>query len=341
MTATQLYQLLSIKLIALLCVLNSCNKENKRNPAHLKSSYIVETGGSKLIPIATPKGKFHVWVKKVGNSATTKVLLLHGGPAVPHDYLECFESFLPVQGIEMYYYDQLGCGYSDIPTDTSLWNLPRFVEEVEQVRQALKLDSTNFILFGHSWGGILAVEYALKYPQHLKGLVISNMMMDAYEYQSYANELAKDFPAEVFKEIKAIEAAKDFNNPRFMELLNQYYYQKYICRFTPEQMPEPVNRAFRKMNNLIYTIMQGPSEFGISGKLSHWSRLADLKNIQTKTLVIGAQFDTMNPQHMEEVSKKLPNGSYWFCSKGSHMCFYDDQQTYFKGLLDFLQSFEH
>jgi proline iminopeptidase len=332
------HKLWLLNFVAILFILLSCKTDNKNNETALHSRTTVETGGSRLVSVETPNAKYNVWVKKIGSNPKLKVLLLHGGPAVPHDYLECFESFLPTNGIEMYYYDQLGCGYSDIPADTTLWNLPRFVEEVEQVRQTLQLDSSNFILLGHSWGGILAVEYALKYQHHLKGLVISNMMMDADAYQQYANELAKTFPANVANEIKAIEAAKDFANPRYMELLNEYYYQKHICRFKPEQMPEPVNRAFRKMNNLIYTIMQGPSEFGISGKLTHWSRFAYLKNIKTKTLVIGARFDTMDPKHMEQVSTKLPNGSYWFCPNGSHMCFYDDQQTYFKGLIDFLQT---
>jgi proline iminopeptidase len=105
-----------------------------------------------------------------------RALLLHGGPGVTHEYLEAFDSYLPGAGIEYYYYDQLGSYYSDQPNEPELWELPRFVEEVEQVRQALGLDRSNFYLYGQSWGGLLAMEYALKYGQNLKGLVISNMM---------------------------------------------------------------------------------------------------------------------------------------------------------------------
>src|ERR1700722_8999413 len=125
----------------------------------------VQTAGIKLIPIETPIGKFKVWTKRFGNNPGIKVLLLHGGPAMTHEYLECFESFFPKEGFEMIEYDQLGSFYSDQPSDSSLWITPRFVEEVEQVRKALNLDSSNFYLLGNSWGGILAMEYALKYQK--------------------------------------------------------------------------------------------------------------------------------------------------------------------------------
>jgi proline iminopeptidase len=147
----------------------------------------VLTGGVKMIPVETPRGTFRVWTKRVGNNPKVKVLLLHGGPGATHEYFEGFEGFLPAEGIEFIYYDQLGSAYSDQPRDESLWTTERFVDEVEQVRQALGLDRDNFYLLGHSWGGILATEYALAHQQHLKGLVISNMMMSIPDYNRYAN----------------------------------------------------------------------------------------------------------------------------------------------------------
>src|SRR5215471_15578924 len=123
----------------------------------------VLTGGVKLISVDTPKGAFRVWTKRIGNNPSIKVLLLHGGPGATHEYFEAFDSYFPAAGFEYYYYDQLGSAYSDQPTDVSLWDLSRFVDEVEQVRQALKLDRGNFYLYGQSWGGLLVIEYALKY----------------------------------------------------------------------------------------------------------------------------------------------------------------------------------
>ena len=142
----------------------------------------VLSGGVRMITVDTPKGKFRVWTKRIGNNPRLKVLLLHGGPAMTHEYLEGFDSFLPGEGVEYYYYDQLGAGNSDRPDDMSLWSLPRFVEEVEQVRTALGLTRDNFCLFGQSWGGMLAMEYALTSQQNLNCLVISNMMASIPAY---------------------------------------------------------------------------------------------------------------------------------------------------------------
>ncbi len=299
----------------------------------------VKTGGVQVVTINTPKGKFHVWTKKLGDNPKIKLLLLNGGPGATHEYFECMESFLPAEGVELIYYDQLGCGNSDNPKDTAMWSLPRYVEEVEQVRQALKLDSSNFYLLGHSWGGILAMEYAQKYQQNLKGLIISNMMMSIPEYGKYANDvLAKQFDPKVLAKIRSIEAKDDFKNPEYMALLMPNFYAKHICRLPLDQWPEPVNRAMGKMNESLYVTMQGPSEFGVAGKLLKWDRMADLPKIKVPTLSIGGQYDTMDPKHMEKVAQLVQNGSYLYCANGSHMSMYDDQQTYMKGLITFINS---
>ena len=323
-----------------IALFTSCKQETvtTQNEYFAQSSDSIQNGGVKVIPITTPKGTFNVWTKRIGNNPKIKVLLLNGGPGATHEYFECFENFLPAEGIEFIYYDQLGCGNADNPNDTSMWDLPRYVEEVEQVRKALKLDNTNFYLLGHSWGGILAMEYATKYQNNMKGLIISNMMASCPEYDQYANEvLSKQMNPEVLAELMKIEANNDFSNPRYMELLLPNFYEKHILRFPAKDWPEPVNRSLGKMNQSLYVTMQGPSEFGISGKLEKWDRKADLKNVKIPTLVIGAKHDTMDPKHMEEISKILPNGSYLFCPKGSHMAFYDDQKTYFAGLISFLK----
>ena len=326
--------------VVILSFIVSCQKSTTENSSVYfeKTTDSIQNGGVKVIPITTSKGTFNVWTKRIGNNPKIKLLLLNGGPGATHEYFECFENFLPAKGIEFIYYDQLGCGNSDNPNDVALWDLGRYVEEVEQVRKALHLDASNFYLLGHSWGGILAMEYALKYQHNMKGLIISNMMSSCPKYGKYADEvLAKQMNPAVLAEIEKIEAAKDFSNPRYMELLLPNFYEKHILRFPAKDWPEPVNRSFAKMNNSLYVTMQGPSEFGISGKLEKWDRKADLKNITIPTLVIGAKHDTMDPKHMEEMSKLVQNGTYLFCPKGSHMDFYDDQKVYFGGLIPFLK----
>lgn len=295
------------------------------------------SGGAKLIPVSTPKGTFRVWTKRVGNNPAIKVLLLHGGPGVTHEYLEAFDSYFPAAGVEYYYYDQLGSAYSDQPDEPELWEIPRFVEEVEQVRLALGLDPSNFYLLGHSWGGILALEYALKYQQHLKGLIISNMMASIPAYNDYAQKvLMPAMDPAALAEIKQLEAAGQYENPRYMELLVPHHYTAHLLRMPPDQWPDPINRAFRHINPKVYIPMQGPSELGASGKLLNWDRTADLGRIEVATLVVGARHDTMDPAHMEAMASQVQNGRYLFCPNGSHMAIYDDQKTYMDGVIRFL-----
>jgi proline iminopeptidase len=333
--------MLRILMLVLIVFFSSCShKEQDGNQSDYfqNSEKGIQTGGVKMLTITTPKGKFNIWTKKIGNNPKIKILLLNGGPGCTHEYFEAFESFLPKEGIEFIYYDQLGCGNSDNPKDTTMWDLPRFVEEVEQVRKGLGLNKDNFYLLGHSWGGILAMEYALKYQNNLKGLIISNMMSSAPDYGKYADVvLAEQLNPEVLKEIRAIEAKGDFANPRYMELLMPNFYAKHICRIPLEKWPEPMTRSFNKMNQSLYITMQGPSEFGIAGNLETWDRKAVLKNIQTPTLTIGAKYDTMDPKHMQWMAAQFPNGSYLFCPNGSHMALYDDQTVYMNGLVKFIK----
>jgi len=301
----------------------------------------VLSGGVKLVPITTPKGEFRVWTKRTGNNPRVKVLLLHGGPGASHEYFEACDSYFPAAGIEYYYYDQLGSAYSDQPDDPELWEIPRFVEEVEQVRQALGLDRGNFYLLGHSWGGVLAIEYALKYQQHLKALVISNMMSSIPAYNAYAEGvLMPAMDQDALAEIKRLEAAKAFDDPRYMEQLLQHHYVHHVLRIPPDAWPDPVNRAFAHINQAIYVPLQGPSELGASGKLLHWNRTADLSKISVPALVIGARHDTMDPGFMAMMATEFQRGTYLYCPDGSHMAMYDDQVTYFDGIIDFIGNVE-
>lgn len=315
----------------------SCKQDDSLTNYFSTNSTEVQVGGVKIIPITTPKGTFKVWTKRIGNNPKIKLLLLTGGPGLSHEYMECMESFLPKEGIEIIYYDQLGTGFSDNPNDTTMWDLPRYVEEVEQVRVALNLNKDNFYVLGHSWGGILGMQYALKYQQNMKGLIISNMMASCPEYVKYSKILEKQMNPIVLKEIKAIESKKDYANPRYMELLMSNFYNEHILRMPINQWPEPVTRSMSKSNSSLYITMQGPSELGLSGKLTNWDVSKQLPSIAIPTLVIGAKYDTMNPEYMKWMSQQMPNGNYLYCSKGSHMCMYDDQKAYMDGLINFLK----
>ncbi len=284
---------------------------------------------SKLVEI---DGGYHVWTRRVGEGPI-KLLTLHGGPGASHEYFECLEQQLPQHGIEFYYYDQLGSYYSDQPDNPSLWTVERFRDEVEQVRRAWGLE--DFYLFGQSWGGMLAIEYALKYQQHLKGVVISNMAASIPSYVRHITELRSRLPQEIVNRMLAYEAAGDVENPEYQELLQEHLYSRYICRLSP--WPDAVVRAFAHISTPVYHTMQGPNEFLVTGTFGDWDRWADLGDIRIPTLLLVGRHDTMDPDDILEMGRRIPNARVGVCEQGSHLSCWDDQEAYFGHLVSFLQ----
>ena len=324
---------LSVLSFAFLLAVTSCRlklNDVKTSTAPTMPTYTeVQNGGVKMIPVCG--GKYKVWTKKVG-VGNIKVLLLHGGPGLTHEYFECMESFLPQMGITFYYYDQLGSHYSDHPTDTALWSVERFTDEVEEVRKGLGLDS--FYLLGHSWGGMLTMEYAYKYPDHLRGAIISNMTASIPAYVVYINKLRDKLPADQVAKMKQYEAANQSDNAEYQKLVQQLY-NLYICRLSP--WPEPLIRSFAHINSQVYNTMQGNNEFVVTGKFKDWNAWDKLPKIKCRTLVIGSDYDEMDPLEIQKMGKLIPNATVLMC-KGSHMSMWDDQQHYMEGLINFLRA---
>ena len=320
---------------------NSCNEtpkspDNTLTPGIKDPAHEIKTGGVKMIRV---DGKYNVWTKKVGDGKI-KVLLLHGGPGFSHDYFECFEDFLPKEGIEFYYYDQLGCGNSDAPADTSLWTLPRYVEEVEQVRKGLGLE--NFYLLGHSWGTMLAMEYLDKYQSHVKGAILSNMTAGIKSYIPYAEKLKEKFlNANEIAKYDSLDKLKLYDSPEYQNLLMTKLYTHTICQLPLENWPEPLTRAFKKANQSIYITMQGVDEFHVTGNFKNWEMWDRLPNIKVSTLIIGGMNDEMNPDDIKREGQLIPNSRTYLCPNGSHLSMYDDQQNYFTSLVGFLKDVEN
>jgi proline iminopeptidase len=290
----------------------------------------VRTGGARMVTIA---GGFQVWTKPVAlRRDRIAVLTLHGGPGLTHFYFECLEDFLPQADIGYWYYDQLGCGFSDQPKDDSLWNIARFAAELEEVRAGLNLD--KMVLLGHSWGGMLAIEYALAHPERIVGLVISNMTASIASYLKRIAALRAELPRAQVHRLDELEAAKAYDSPEYEEIVFDVLYRKHICRLDP--WPEPVKRAVKFLSAPVYNAMQGRSEFEVTGALKGWDRWPDLRRISCPTLVLGGRYDTMNPDDLVQMSRRMPNASAFICERGSHLSMYDDQQAYFSALLPFL-----
>src|SRR6478736_2919170 len=318
----------------------SCTQQNQTKSIALADYFApkdsgVQTAGIKMIPVATPVGTFKVWTKTIGNNPRIKVLLLHGGPAFTHEYLECFESFFPQQGFEMIEYDQLGSYYSDQPTDSSLWTTERFVEEVEQVRKALGLNKDNFYLLGNSWGGLLAMQYALKYQQNLKGLIVCNMMASMPEYAKYNLTLRNRMRKTLVDSLTAYEDKNQYDDTTYQALVFNEFYKQHLCRLA--EWPDPLNLSLKHHNPVIYVMMQGPSEFKTGGRLINWDVSKQLPQITVPTLMVGAKFDTMDPDYMQWMSRQVKQGRYLYCPEGSHLAMWDDQRHFYPGVINFIK----
>lgn len=314
-------------------IFTSCDRQSE-TPEYLnfKTPGEVQVAGIQMIEL---KEGYRVWTKRFGNSPM-KVLLLHGGPSATHEYMECFESFFPQAGIEFYHYDQLGSYYSDQPDNDDLWTIERFVEEVEQVRQALGLNKDNFYLLGSSWGGMLAMEYALKYQDNMKGLIICNMTASFPKYAAYNAMLRSKMRPSLIDSLEYYEDRGDYLNPVYQDIVFKEYYTKHICRL--DIWPEPVLRSFKHLNQHVYELMQGPSEFVPGGILKEWTVWDRLQELTVPTLTVGSKYDTMNPEEMDEMSKLVQNGSYLYCPNGSHLAMWDDQKVFMDGVIDFIKN---
>lgn len=279
---------------------------------------------------------FNVWTRRVGNG-NVKLLLLHGGPGMTHEYLESFQDYLPQEGYEIYFYDQLGSYHSDQPDDPSLWTVDRFREEAEEVRTKLGLE--DFYLLGSSWGGFLAMDYAVKYQEHLKGLILSNTTASIASYTKYINELRNKLPEEVIQELTYYEDQEDYANPRYNELLDIHLNNKHICRLNP--WPDAAQRGFNHINQQVYETLHGPNEFVVSGNYKEWSQWDNLQTIKTPTLVLGAKHDSMSLDDQYEMGKRLPNSRVNICENGSHLAMWDDADQYFHYLKQFIVDVEN
>ena len=286
---------------------------------------------------------FEVFTQQFGESEEVKVLVLHGGPACTHEYMLNVAYELPEHAgltgpAEVHMYDQLGSFYSDQP-EKDLWNIERWVQEVDEVRQALDMDSTNFYLLGNSWGGILAMEYALVHQEHLKGLIVCNMQSSIPEYAAYnKSTLRPQMRPSLVDSLEAYEAAGDFQNPTYLELIDQEFYRKHICRL--KEWPEEVVGSFARLNYKLYDLMQGPSEFKVGGRIIDWDITPRLGEIGTPTLMVGATHDTMDPAAMARQATLVQRGRALICENGSHLALWDDAEAFFGGVTDFIRDVE-
>lgn len=282
---------------------------------------------------------YRVWYRIVGageESGRWPLLCLHGGPGTPHDYLEPLEA-LAATGRRIIFYDQLGCGNSDQPHDPSLWTVGLFVEEVGVVRRALGLEHLH--LFGHSWGGMLAMEYILTQPSGLISLILASAPASIPQWVAEANRLRRKLPRSVQRTLLKHELAGTTRDPEYEEAV-LFYYMRHLCRF--EELPEYISRAFDKVerNPEVYDTMNGPSEFCVAGVIKDWDIVDRLGEIYLPTLITSGRYDEATPAIARTVHRGIQGSEWVLFEESAHMAHAEEPERYRQVLSDFLSRVE-
>ena len=282
---------------------------------------------------------YETWYRIVGGAEQPgkwPMLALHGGPGVPHDYLEPLEA-LAATGRRVIFYDQLGCGNSDQPHDPSLWRVPLFVEEVGAIRAALGLERVH--LLGQSWGGMLAMEYALTQPTGLESLIIESSPASMTQWVAEANRLRAALPPDVQQTLLTHEADGTTDDPAYEEAM-MVFYERHVCRLA--EWPDCVVRSFDKLseNPEVYQTMNGPSEFHVTGRLKTWDITHRLGEIRVPTLVVSGRYDEATPAIHETVHRGIPGSASVIFEESAHMCHLEEPEKFLSVVGDFLARVE-
>ncbi|AYD04435.1 proline iminopeptidase-family hydrolase [Neorhizobium sp. NCHU2750] len=265
-----------------------------------------------------------------GDGAET-VFCLNGGPGLPCDYLREAHSCLIDKGFRVVAFDQLGTGASDRPTDNSLWTIGRYVEETETVRKALGLGKVHML--GHSWGGWLAIDYALTYPENLQTLILEDTVADMPHLISELERLRAALGPETVAMMQRHEAQGTYDHPEYLAAVTILNY-RHVCRLA--EWPAPVNRSLCDWNMGPYGTMQGPNEFLYIGNLKDWNRIPDLPRMTVPTLITCGEHDELTPACALKMKLAIPNAELKVFANASHMPFYENPADYYPALLDFL-----
>lgn len=259
------------------------------------------------------------------------VFCLNGGPGLPCDYLREAHSCLIDHGYRVVAFDQLGTGAADRPTDPALWTIGRYVAETETVRQALNLGRVH--LLGHSWGGWLAIEYALHHGDALKSLILEDTVADIPHLSTELERLRGALGAETVAMMQRHEAEGTLDHPEYQAAVTILNY-RHVCRLA--RWPAPITRSLDDWNMGPYTTMQGPNEFLYVGNLKDWNRVPDLPGIKVPVLITCGAHDELTPACSMRMKLALPDATLKVFPNSSHMPFYEEPEAYYPVLLDFL-----
>ncbi len=280
----------------------------------------------------------NVWSRIVGDreaSGGFPLLCLHGGPGCPHDYFEPLEA-IAATGRRVVLYDQLGCGNSDIPTDSSTYTIALYLEEIDTIRQALELPRLHVL--GHSWGGMLAMEYALKQPAGLASLVLADTAASMPQWVSEMRRLIADLPPEVQETLSRHETSGTTDSSEYEDAVSTFFRRHGGGRIQPR--PDCLNRLANKPGDDVYHIMWGPSEWFVTGTLKDWDITDRLPAIRVPTLIVGARFDHATPALAETMHRGIHGSEVVIFENSGHFPHIEETERYLKVLDRFLNHVE-
>ena len=281
-------------------------------------------------------GDARVWYRIVGGGAeqeTVPILTVHGGPGIPHDYITDMAA-LASDSRRVIFYDQLGCGRSDQPDDPSLWTIERSVQEVGIVRRALGLERVH--LWGQSFGGLFALEYALSQPAGLVSLILASSTSSIPLWIAEANRLREALPPDVQATLVRHEQAGTTNDPEYLQAM-QVFYDRHVIRLHP--IPEHVQRAMDQVGQVYYT-MNGPSEFYVIGTIKDWDRTDRLSEIRVPTLITSGRYDESTPLINEVLHQGIAGSQWVLFEQSSHMAHVEERERYLSTVRAFIEGVE-
>jgi proline iminopeptidase len=270
-----------------------------------------------------------VWYRVVGSGNATPLLLIHGGPGAPSYYLSPLEQVS--QDRPVVFYDQLGAGRSDRPTDTALWSLDRFVRELGQVREALDLDDIHIL--GHSWGGMLAIDYLLTNPEGVQSVILASPVISVARFTEDAKRLLAELPDELQAAIERHESAGTTDSPEYQEAAMEFY-RRHLSRSDP--WSQDLVSAFENLNGEVYGLMWGPSEFKPTGSLSTYEREDVLGTLELPVLFTAGRYDEITPESVEHFHSLAPNSEIAIFENSAHMTMLDEPEAYVATVRGFL-----
>lgn len=288
---------------------------------NIQEGYIAVTGG-------------RVWYKVVNPGSDIPLLTLHGGPGSPHDYLEPLTQLANERSV--IFYDQLGCGKSERPDDTSLWQRSRFVEELSQIRKALKLEQVH--IFGHSWGTMLAIDYALTKPDGLASLTLASPALSIPRWLEDMKRYRSYLPIEVQKTLEEHEKNNTTDSDEYQEA-SMEFYQRYLCRLNP--WPEQLERTIAGEGTTVYNTMWGPAEFYMTGNLLNYDCTTHLGEINIPALFTCGRYDEATPEATAEYQSLLPKSELAIFEQSAHMAHLEEAERYLQTVRNFLQRVEY